>query len=201
MDPKALQHITYGLYLLSARQNDRDSACIINTAAQVASDPVRISISVNKSNYTCGMILDTGVFTLSALSVDAPFALFQRFGMQSGRDCDKFAGFDGAQRSENGLYHLTRYSSMNLSAKVVQQLDLGSHILFLAEVVDAAVLSDRPACTYSYYQSEIKPKAQKAKKKQWECAICGYIYEGDPVPDDFICPLCKHGKEDFRPVQ
>ena len=203
MDQKAFYNLTYGLFLLTAQENGRDNGCIINTAIQVANDPTRISIAAIKKNLTCEMILRTGQFNISALTTSAPFSLFQRFGMQSGRDVDKFEGFDHVARSENGLYYLTSAANALFSCKVTQHLDLGSHILFIAEVIDAKVLSSELSCTYGYYQSDIKPKPQSAPsvKKQWVCTICGYIYEGDQVPDDYLCPLCKHGKEYFAPVE
>ena len=200
MNTKALYNITYGLYLLSAKQDGRDNACIINTAAQVANDPTRIAISVIQKNLTHDMILETGVFNLSAITTEATFDLFKRFGMQSGRTADKFDGFADVARSGNGLYHLTGCASAWMSAKVVDHMDLGSHTLFIAELTDAEVLSSAPACTYGYYQSDIKPKPVQTAKKSWVCSICGYVYEGDEVPDDFICPLCNHGKEDFQPT-
>lgn len=198
MNPKALFNITYGLYLLTARENGRDNGCIINTAVQVANDPVRISISVIKQNQTHEMIRRTGQFNLSAITTEADFALFQRFGMQSGRDVDKFAGFAGVARSENGLVYLTQMCSAFLSAKVVQEVDLGSHTLFIAEVTDGEVLSGGWGCTYAYYQADIKPKPVQTAARSWVCTICGYVYEGDEVPDDFLCPRCNHGKEDFQ---
>ena len=198
MDQKALYKLTYGLYLLTAREDARDSGCIINTAVQVANDPVRISVSVIKGNHTCAMIRRTGVFNVSAITTDASFALFQRFGMQSGRDTDKFAGFDDMSRSGNGLYYLTKAAGMYLSARVVEEMDLGSHVLFIAEVTDGAVTGSAPECTYAHYQNEIKPKQEQTDgKKRWVCSVCGYVYEGESMPDDFLCPLCKHGKEDF----
>jgi len=200
MNPKALFNITYGLYVLSARENDFDNACIINTAVQVANDPVRISISVIKQNKTCEMIRKTGVFNLSAITTEADFALFQRFGMQSGRDVDKFAGFADAARSANGLLYVTSMTNAFLSAKVVEQIDLGSHMLFIAEVTDGEVLSSGWGCTYTYYQADIKPKPVQTAKRSWVCTICGYVYEGDEVPDDYLCPRCNHGKEDFELV-
>ena len=189
--------MTYGLFLLTAREDGKDNGCIINTAIQVANDPTRISIAVIRKNKTCDMILNTGVFNVSAISTDAQFALFQRFGMQSGRDVDKFDGFSDVARSENGLYYLTKQANMYLSAKVTEHFDLGSHILFVGELTDAVRLSEVGSCSYSYYQSSIKPKPQRAEKKQWVCSVCGYVYEGESVPDDFVCPLCHHGKEDF----
>ncbi len=200
MDRKAMFNITYGLYMLSVNAGGRDNACIINTAAQVANDPDRIAISVIQKNLTHDMLKETGVFNISALTTDAPFDLFKRFGMQSGRNADKFDGFDKVARSENGLYYLTEYANMYLSGKVVDSMDLGSHTLFIAELTAGEVLSKGACCTYGYYQSDIKPKPAPAAKKGWVCSICGYVYEGDEVPDDFICPLCNHGKEDFRPL-
>ena len=200
MNPKALYQITYGLYLLSVRSYGQDNACIINTAVQVASDPLTISISVNKGNNTHDMIMESGRFNISSLTVDTPFSLFQRFGMQSGRDVNKFIGFEDVERAQNGIYYLTCYASAYLSCKLIRTVDLGSHTLFIAQLEDARVLSDRPACTYGYYQSHIKPKPAKEQKKGWVCSVCGHVYEGEELPEDYICPLCKHGREDFRPV-
>ncbi len=197
MNKRALYNITYGLYLLTAKEDGFDNGCIVNTVIQIANDPTRISVAVLKNNHTCDMIKNTGAFNVSALTTDTPFALFQRFGMQSGREVDKFDGFNKVERSENGLYYLTENANMYLSAKVTEQFDLGSHMLFIGEVTAGEVLSDGISCTYGYYQSDIKPKAKKTEKKQWICTVCGYVYEGEEVPDDFICPLCNHGKEDF----
>lgn len=201
MNPKALYKITYGLYLLSVRSYGQDNACIINTAVQVASDPLRISISVNKANKTHDMIMESGRFNLSALTTDAPFDLFKRFGMQSGRDVNKFIGFEDAARAQNGLYYLTRWANAYLSLKLTRTMDLGSHTLFIAELEDAQVLSENENCTYGYYQSDIKPKPQAQKKTSWVCTVCGHVYEGEELPDDYICPLCKHGKEDFQKIE
>lgn len=199
MSPDALFKLTYGLYLLSVREGGRDNGCVINTAVQVSSDPLRLSISVAKSNLTCEMLAASGRFALSTFTEDTPFSLFQRFGLQSGRTADKFAGFDRAARSDDGLLYLTE-ANMYLTAQVTDQLDLGSHVLFLAEPIHSAVLSDRPTCSYDYYRTHIKPRPQTAPKKGWVCTVCGFVYEGDEVPDDYICPLCKHGKEAFVPV-
>lgn len=200
MNPKALYNITYGLYWLSTRSYGQDNACIINTAVQVASEPLTISISVNKANKTHDMIMESGRFNVSALTVDTPFEVFKRFGMQSGRDVNKFVGFEDAERAQNGLYVLKNYANAFLSCRLLRTVDLGSHTLFIAALEDAQVLSDRPSCTYGYYQSDIKPKPQQPRKKGWICTVCGHVYEGEELPDDYICPLCKHGKEDFRPV-
>ncbi|MBP3652801.1 MAG: flavin reductase [Clostridia bacterium] len=200
MNPKALYNITYGLFFLSARQDGRDNACIINTAAQIANDPTRIGIAVIQKNLTHDMILATGEFNVSAIATDAPFDLFKRFGMQPGRTVDKFEGFADAQRTENGLLRLNKYANAWFSCKVVDKIDLGSHTYFIGELKDCEVLASTPSCTYGYYQSDIKPKPVQAAKKGWVCSVCGYVYEGDEIPDDFICPLCKHKKEDFQPL-
>lgn len=201
MNPKALYNITYGLYWLSVRSYGQDNACIINTAVQAASDPIRITISVNKGNKTHGMIMESGRFNLSALTTEAPFELFQRFGMQSGRDVNKFIGFEDVKRAENGIYVLPRYANAYLSCKLVRTMDLGSHTLFVAELEDAQVLGSDSCCTYGYYQSDIKPKPQQPKKKGWVCSVCGHVYEGEELPEDYVCPLCRHGKEDFDPLE
>ena len=200
MDSKALFKITYGLYVLTARQGERDNGCIVNTVMQVADQPVRLAVSVNKQNLTCEMIKETGMFNVSAITTEADFALFQRFGFQSGRDADKFRGMSSLERSENGLYYLTEMTNAFLSAKVAEQYDLGTHMLFIAQMTDGEVLSDGWGCSYAYYQADIKPKPAPAKKKSWVCEICGYVHEGEDVPDDFICPICKHGKEAFKPL-
>ena len=199
MDQKAFYKLTYGLFLLTAREEGRDNGCIINTAIQAANDPPRLAFSVQKGNLTHDMIARTGAFAISSISTSATFDLFRRFGMQSGREVDKFEGFDDVERGANDLLYLTRGANMTMSGRVVDQMDLGSHTLFIGEVGDAVVLSDEPSCTYAYYQSDIKPKKQE--KKGWVCTVCGYVYEGDPLPAYFICPWCKHGAEDFEPVK
>ena len=200
MNPKALYNITYGLYWLSVRSYAQDNACIINTAVQVASDPLTITISLNKANKTHNMIMESGRFNISALTVDAPFELFKRFGMQSGRDVNKFIGFEHVQRAQNGIYVLSSYANATFVCRLLRTVDLGSHTLFIAALEDAQVISDRPSCTYGYYQSDIKPKPETPKKKGWVCSVCGHVHEGEEMPDDYVCPLCKHGKEDFRPI-
>ena len=201
MDKKALYSLTYGVYLLSAQENGKDNACIINTAVQVANEPTRLSIAAIKGNLTHDMILHTGRFNLSCITTEAEFSLFQHFGMQSGREADKFADFTDVSRSENGLYYLTKWANAFMSLRVVESHDLGSHTLFIAELEDAQVLSAAPACSYGYYQSTIKKQAPKPQvKKGWVCTVCGYIYEGEVLPQDFICPVCKHGAEVFEPI-
>ena len=200
MDLKAFYKITYGLYLLSTRSYGQDNACIINTVMQVTDNPVRIAIAVNKGNKTHDMIMESGRFNLSSLTSETPFSLFQRFGMQSGRDVNKFIGFEDVERAQNGIYRLNAYANAYFSCKLQRTVDLGSHTLFIAEVEEAQVLSDKEACTYGYYQSDIKPKPQQPKKKGWVCSVCGHVYEGEELPEDYVCPLCKHGRDDFYPI-
>jgi len=200
MNQKALYQITYGLYLLSVRSYGQDNACIINTIVQVADNPVRLAISVNKGNNTHDMIMESGRFNVSSLTTETPFSLFQRFGMQSGRDVNKFIGFEDVARSHNGIYYLTRCANAYLSCKLLRTVDLGSHTLFITELEEAQTLSDDAACTYGYYQSDIKPSARQPGKSGWVCSVCGHVYEGGQLPDDYVCPLCKHGKEAFHPI-
>ncbi|MCI6087834.1 MAG: flavin reductase [Absicoccus porci] len=201
MNPDVMKKLTYGLFVLTARDGQKDNGCIINTAVQVASEPNTISISVNKANYTHDMILKTGKFNVSILSEEAKFDTFKHFGFQSGRDVDKFAEVE-ISRADNGIAIIhNEQTNGYLSGKVIQSIDLGSHTLFIATVEDGEVWSDTPSTTYAYYFANIKPKPQpKPKQKGWICTICGYIYEGEVLPDDFICPVCKHPASDFRPL-
>ena len=201
MDKKAMYNLSYGLFVLTARQGDKDNGCIINTAGQVTSTPNRISITVNKDNFTHDMIRETGRFNISILSEKADFSLFRHFGFQSGRTVEKFADDSACERSANGLYYITEGTNAYLSATVEQAIDLGTHTLFIAAVEDMEVLEQVPSATYAYYQSAIKPKpAQKQGKTVWRCTVCGYVYEGEELPPDFICPLCKHPASDFEKV-
>ena len=206
MNKKAVNKISYGLYVLSAKQGEKDNACIINTLSQLTSDPLRVSITVNKQNYTHDMILAEGEFTVSLLTQKVPFDYFKRFGFQSGRDVDKFDGFDACARGENGIYYITKYTNAYISGKVISTLDLGSHTLFVADVTAAEVLDEVPSLTYAYYHSDVKPKpaapsSSSGVKIGWRCKICGYVYEGENLPADFVCPLCKHGAEDFVKIE
>lgn len=204
MDKKALYKLTYGLFILTSKQGEKENGCIINTAAQVTSEPNRISIAVNKSNFTHDMVLASGKFNVSVLSQDAEFSLFKHFGFQSGRDVDKFADFKDADHAENGIAFITKGTNAYFSAEVEQTIDLGSHTLFIASVTDMKVISDAPSASYDYYQNHIKPKPQAAPaaegKTIWRCTVCGYEYEGEELPADFICPLCKHPASDFEKV-
>ena len=198
VEPNAMFKLSYGLFVLTAK-GTRDNGCIINTVTQITDTPKRISIAVNKANHTHDLIMNSGVFNVSVLTTDATFALFQRFGFQSGREVDKFDGFADVARSENGLYYVTQASNAYISGKVIQTLDYGTHTVFIADVTEAKVLSNAPSLTYAYYFEHVKPKpAALSEQKGWVCKICGYVYEGDELPADFICPLCKHGAEDFE---
>lgn len=203
MDKKAMYCLSYGLFVLTARLGEKDNGCIINTAGQVTSTPNRISITVNKDNFTHDLVRESGKFNLSVLSEKADFSLFQHFGFQSGRTVNKFDSFSACSRSENGLYYVTEGTNAFISASVEQMIDLGTHTMFIASVDDMEVLSSAPSATYAYYQSSIKPKPEKTVsggKTVWRCTVCGYIYEGEELPADFICPLCKHPASDFEKV-
>ena len=197
---QALFKLSYGLFILTARDGDRDNGCITNTCMQVAEGPVRIACAINKSNLTHDMVLETGVFNVSILSEEAQFDTFKHWGFQTGHEVDKMVEVEYS-RADNGVVYFTDQVDAYLCAKVVQSIDLGSHTLFIAEVTDGDVVSDVAPATYAYYFAHIKPKPAKPKVKGWICKICGYIYEGDPLPEDFICPLCKHPASDFEPLE
>ena len=208
MHTKAMYKLSYGLFVCTAVRGDKKNGCIINTAIQVASDPNCISIAVNKANYTHDMIKDTGSCNISVISKDASFDLFKHFGFQSGRDVDKFgADFakDNYEIAENGIPYVTKGTNAYFSLKVEKEVDLGSHTLFICEPTFMTVLSDIGSCTYEYYQSDIKPKPEAVGTTPkgetiWRCTICGYEYVGEELPDDFICPICKHPKADFEKI-
>ncbi len=205
MDLKAMFKLSYGLFVVSAKRDEKDNGCITNTAIQVTSEPNRISLAVNKANYTHGMIMDTKKFNVSVISQKADFELFKRFGFQSGRDVDKFAGFADYERADNGILYVNKGTNALISAEVFTTLDLGTHTLFVADVTDLKVLDEASSATYEYYQDHIKPKpassdGPKTGKVVWRCRICGYEYEGEELPADFICPLCKHPASDFEKI-
>lgn len=188
--------ISYGLYVLTAKDGDKSNGCIINTLQQVTTTPNKVTIAVNKNNYTHDMIIKTNKFNASILSEKATFDIFKHFGFQSGRDTDKFADYP-AEISENGIPYITEGSVGFISAEVISTVDLGTHTLFIADVTDGRVISDDSSATYDYYHKHIKESPVK-KSKGWVCKICGYVYEGEELPDDFICPVCKHGAADFE---
>lgn len=201
MDNKAMYKIGYGLYVLTVHDGDKDNGCIVNTVMQITTTPNCVAVAVNKQNYTHDMILKTGLFNASIIDVTAPFSLFERFGFHSGREVDKFKDYEPVRRTENGLLCVTEGTNAFISAKVVSTVDARTHTLFIAEVTDAAVLSVSDSATYAYYHSNIKPKPGETKKKGWRCKICGYIYEGEVLPPDFICPVCKHPASDFEKIE
>lgn len=193
--------LTYGLFILTAKENDKDNGCIVNTVSQVTTEPNRIIVAVNKHNLTHDMIVHTGEFNVSVLTENSKFGTYKHWGFQSGRDADKTEAVS-LGRSENGIVYIMEETNAFLSARVVSMTDLGTHTLFLADVTDGAVLSDEPSVTYAYYQANIKAKpAASEKRKGFICTVCGYIYEGDVLPDDFICPWCKHPASDFKPIE
>lgn len=204
MDSKVLQKLSYGLFVLTANADGKDNGCIVNTVAQLASEPLTLSVAVNKANYTCEMIRKSKKFTVSVLSEDAVFDVFHRFGFHSGKTVDKFDGFDACKRVSNGTLAITEGTNAYVSVEVDQIVDLGSHLLFLGRPVEGEILSAVPSATYAYYFAHIKPKPQDKKpsdkKTVWRCTICGYEYVGEEMPDDFICPICKHPKSDFEKV-
>ena len=204
MNKKAMHNLSYGLFVLTTRIGEKDNGCIINTAAQVTSSPNRISITVNKDNLTHDMIRCSGAFNLSVLSEKAGFEIFRHFGFQSGRTADKFEGYTACKRSANGLCYITGGTNAFFSARVEQTIDLGTHTMFIASVEDMEVLSADPSATYAYYQASIKPKPEQKgsqEKTVWRCTVCGYVYEGEELPSDFVCPLCRHPASDFERVE
>lgn len=202
VDPNAMFKLSYGLFVLSARDGAKDNGCIVNTVIQLTDTPKRVAFAVNKANLTHDMLLKDGVFSISVLSQDVPFELFQHFGFQSGRDTDKFDGWAFSKRAENGTVYLTAFANAHISGTVVSTQDWGTHALFVADVTEAKVLNRTPSVTYADYFDHIKPKPapQLAQKKGWICKICGFVYEGEELPPDYVCPLCKHGPEDFEKI-
>ena len=196
MDKSALFKLSYGLYVLTARQDGKDNGCIINTCSQLTDTPLQIQVTVNKDNLTHDMIKETGIFNVSVLTEEATFWVFQHYGFQSGRDTDKFANLPVA-RTENGIRYVEGCTNAVISGKVVNTVDCGTHTLFIAEVTEAKLLDPAPSATYQYYFDHIKPKPQPAQQESWVCKICGYVHEGE-LPQDFVCPWCKHGADAFE---
>ncbi|MCH5272553.1 MAG: flavin reductase [Lachnospiraceae bacterium] len=216
MNKEALFQIGYGLFLAAANENGKDNACIVNTVMQITQNPVRVLVSINNQNLTHDMVKRTGKITLSVLTEKTPFSIYQHFGYQSGNNVNKFEGFEDVTRCANGIYRLNRYSSAYICGTVCESYPLDTHTMFLVEVTDADVVSSQKAVTYDYYQNYVKqpyrpaPKKpeQKAesgaageKKNTYVCRVCGYVYEGDTLPEDYVCPICKHGAADFEKVE
>ena len=200
LDPTALFKIGYGLYVVTCHDGTKDNGLIVNTVTQVTNTPNRIAVTINKENYSHHVIRQTGKMNVNCLTVDTPFKVFEAYGFCSGRNTDKLTDTD-YPRADNGLVILPRYTNAFMALAVEQYVDLGTHGMFICSVTEARVLSDRETMTYAYYHANVKPKPNTAGKRGYVCKICGYVYEGDPLPEDFICPLCKHGAADFEPIQ
>lgn len=193
--------LSYGLFVVASKNGEKDGACISNTVIQVTIEPNRILVALNKSNFTHDLIMESKKLCVSILSEQAPFSVFQQFGFKTGHNTDKFEGFDKIERCENGVYRLSDYANAYIAGDVTSTLDLGTHTAFVVDVTEAVTLSDVPSVTYDYYFKNIKPQPQaQPKKKGFVCKICGYVYEGEVLPPDFICPVCKHGASDFEPI-
>ncbi len=198
-DLTALFKIGYGLYVVTSNDGKKDNGLIVNTVTQVTNSPNRVAVCINKQNYSHHTIKNTGVMNVNCLSVEAPFSVFENFGFQSGRNVDKFAKCEPL-RSDNGLVFLPKYINSFMSLKVEDYVDLDTHGMFICTVTEARVISDKETMTYTYYQNNVKPKPETEGKKGWVCKVCGYVYEGEELPEDYICPLCKHGAADFEPI-
>jgi len=205
MDPKALFTLSYGLFVIGAAQDGKRSGMIANTLMQATGSPLRVTLTLAKGGFTHDMVAATGMFSASVLCKGADFALFQHFGFRSGRGCEKFDGAYPWASDSQGLPYLTQMACARFSCRVVQSVDLGTHTWFLADVPDAALLQNAPPITYADYHRDIKPKPeapapQKTGLRRWRCKICGYIYQGESLPVDFVCPLCRHGAVDFEEI-
>ena len=198
-DLTALFRIGYGLYVVTSNDGKKDNGLIVNTVIQLTDTPNRVAVNINKANYSHHVIKQTGMLNVNCLSTEAPFSVFQQFGFQTGRSVDKFAG-QTVHRSDNGLVFLDKYINAFMSLKVEDYVDLGTHGMFICSVTEARVMSNQDTMTYTYYQNNVKPKPETEGKKGFVCKVCGYIYEGDELPADYICPLCKHGAADFEPI-
>ena len=199
-DLRALFNIGYGLYVVTTNDGKKDNGCIVNTVTQVTSSPNRIAVTINKDNYTHHVVQQSGIMNVNCLSVKAPFAVFEKYGFQSGRTADKLADIE-EMRSDNGLRFLPQYINAFFSLKVENYLDLGTHGMFICSITEARVINKDETMTYTYYQNNVKPKPETEGKKGYVCKVCGYVYEGDELPDDFVCPLCKHGAADFEKLE
>lgn len=197
---KALWNIGYGLYVVTSHDGKKDNGLIVNTVIQVTNTPERIAVTISKQNYSHDVIKDTGKMNVNCLTEEAPFKVFEAFGFVSGRDVDKFKDC-APLRSENGLVILPKYINAYMSLAVEQYIDLGTHGMFICAITEADVVSDQETMTYTYYQKNVKPRPETKKVKGYVCKICGYVHEGETLPDDFVCPLCKHGASDFEPIQ
>ena len=199
-DPKALFNIGYGLYVVTCNDGKKDNGLIVNTVTQLTDTPMRVAVTVNKKNYSHDVIKQTGKMNVNCLTTEAPFKVFEAFGFVSGRTVDKFADCN-PNRSENGLVVLPRYINAFISLEVESYVDIDTHGMFICRVTEAQVVSDKETMTYTYYQKNVKPRPKTEEKKGYVCKICGYVYEGEELPEDYVCPLCKHGASDFEKIQ
>lgn len=200
IDFTALFKIEYGLYVVTTNCDGKDNGLIVNTVAQVSLNPNKIAVGISKANYSHELVLKSGKMNVCPISENAPFSLFQHFGFRSGKDCDKFEGIK-AYRTANGLYFPADFVNAFISLEVENYIDMGSHGLFICNVTDTGIISQTPTMSYSHYHKNVKPKPQPEKKKGYVCEICGYVYEGEELPEDFICPICKHPASDFKKVE
>ena len=200
MNQKVMNNLSYGIFVVTAKEGEKDNGCIVNTGIQVTTEPNQIVLALNKNNYTHDMIMRTKKLNLSILSEKATIATIQNFGFQSGKSADKFVEFP-FERSANGITYVAKECNGYISAEVTQTVDLGTHTLFIAQVTDGDVIDDAPSATYAYYHAHIKQTAKPSAKKGWICTVCGYIYEGEVLPPDFICPICGHPATDFEPLK
>ena len=200
IDPTALYKIGYGMYVVTSNDGKRDNGMICNTVAQVSNDPAKLLVGINKANYSCDVIAKNGVMNVCTLNEQAPFQVFQQFGFQSGRDVAKFADFEHFDRAGNGLPYLNKYANSYMSVKVFDTVDTGSHLMFFCEIEESAVLNSVPSMSYDFYRANVKPRPAE-EVEGWVCDVCGYVYEGENLPEDFICPLCKHGASDFTKME
>lgn len=196
---EALFKIGYGLYLVTCKYGDKDNGLIVNTVTQLTSSPCRVAVTINKDNYSHHIIKQTGVMNVNVLTQETPFSLFKQFGFSSGRNTDKFEGMD-ILRSDNNLIFLPQYINAVLSLKVENYIEFETHGMFVCTLTDGRVVDFKETMTYSYYHENVKPKPDNAKKKGYVCKVCGYVYEGETLPDDYVCPICKHGASDFEPI-
>lgn len=199
MNAKALFQLSYGLYVAASKFDKKMNGCIVNTVMQVTSNPLQIAVAINKENLTCEITQKSKMLSLSVLSETAPFSLFQHFGFQSGKTTDKFVDYPFALTSQE-LPYLKEHTTAFIDCKVIDTVDLGTHVLFICSVNDCDVISGEKAMTYSFYHEFVKPKPESSSTKGWRCTVCGYVYEGEELPPDFICPWCKHGIEDFEKI-
>ncbi len=201
MDKTALFKISYGLFAITCNDGKKDTGLIVNTVTQVTDSPLRLTVTINKSNYSHDVIKSSGIMNVNCLSVDTPFEIFEKLGFHSGRDTDKLKGLL-TWKASNGLVNLScEYINAYICLKVVDYVDFGTHGMFVCEATDAMTVSDADSMTYDYYHKNVKPKPEVKNKKGYVCKVCGYVYEGESLPDDFVCPLCKHGASDFEPIK